>query len=148
STITWNPPVVWAEWLAVTLFLGAFLEGGAQLIRPEVLDQRVACALVNAGLVERHVRAARKRQRRRGQQSQSGYFHCFAPAPVRGGVAPPRPGQSVRLRVLVGRLPAPRLWAAAALQHALAIDVGDHVAVTREQRLGRTHLRAQRQLAF
>ena len=52
------------------------------------------------------------------------------------------------LRLAVGRAPAPDLGALAAAQHALAVDVGDHVAVAAEQRLGRAHLGAGRQLAL
>src|SRR5664279_3077815 len=48
----------------------------------------------------------------------------------------------------VGGLPAPGAGAVAALRHALFVDLGDDVAVAGEQRLGRAHLGAQRQLAF
>src|SRR5258706_14859961 len=58
-----------------------------------------------------------------------------------------------RLRAGPGRqavrgAPAPDFRAAATAQHALAIDVRDHVAVTAKQRLGRAHLGARRELAF
>src|SRR5207247_7393603 len=48
----------------------------------------------------------------------------------------------------VGRAPAPHFGALAAAHHAIAIDVGDHVAVAAQERLGRAHLGAGRQLAF
>src|SRR6185436_15012986 len=48
----------------------------------------------------------------------------------------------------VGGAPAPDFGAAAAAQHALAVDVGDDIAVAAEQRLGRAHLGARRQLAL
>src|SRR5262249_1278994 len=48
----------------------------------------------------------------------------------------------------IGRLPAPGAGAVAALHHPLLVDLGDDVAVAGEQRLGRAHLGAQRQLAF
>src|SRR4029077_13616721 len=46
------------------------------------------------------------------------------------------------------RLPPPRAGAVAALEHALLVDLGDDLAVAGEQRLGRAHLGAQRQLAL
>src|SRR5260370_5126196 len=48
----------------------------------------------------------------------------------------------------VRRLPAPRAGTVAALQHPFLVDLGDDLAVPGEQRFGRAHLRAQRQLAF
>src|SRR5215470_16272133 len=48
----------------------------------------------------------------------------------------------------IGGLPAPRAGAIATPQHPLLVDLGDDVAVAGEQRLGRAHLRAERQLAF
>ena len=51
-------------------------------------------------------------------------------------------------RLAVGGAPAPHFAALAALQHAGAEDVGDHVAVAAQQRLGGAHFRAGRQLAF
>src|SRR6478736_668416 len=48
----------------------------------------------------------------------------------------------------VGGAPAPDFGALAALQHAVAEDVGDDVAVAGHQRLGGAHLGAGRQLAF
>src|SRR5262245_53364318 len=48
----------------------------------------------------------------------------------------------------IGRLPAPGARAVAALDHALLVDLRDDLAVAREQRLGRAHLRAERQLAL
>src|SRR5262245_63028510 len=53
-----------------------------------------------------------------------------------------------RDRLTIGRLPAPGAGAVAALDHALLVDLRDDLAVAGEQRLGRAHLRAQRQLAF
>src|SRR5262245_27117386 len=44
--------------------------------------------------------------------------------------------------------PAPGAGAVAARDHALLVDLGDDLAVTGKQRLGRAHLRAQRQLAL
>src|SRR5215813_15434902 len=49
--------------------------------------------------------------------------------------------------LLVGGLPAPGTRAVAALDHPLLVDLRDHLAVAGEQRLGRAHLGAQRQLA-
>src|SRR5712691_4653456 len=51
-------------------------------------------------------------------------------------------------RLTVGGLPAPGAGAVAALDHALSVDLGDDLAVAGEQRLGRAHLGAERQLAF
>src|SRR5215475_4499033 len=48
---------------------------------------------------------------------------------------------------LVGRFPAPGARAVAALDHPLLVDLRDDLAVAGEQRLGRAHLGAQRQLA-
>src|SRR5216684_7145 len=48
----------------------------------------------------------------------------------------------------VRRLPAPRAGTVAALQHPFLVDLRDDLAVAGEQRFGRAHLRAQRQLAF
>src|SRR5262249_51259424 len=49
--------------------------------------------------------------------------------------------------LFVGRLPAPGAGAIAALGDAVLVDLRDDVAVAREQRLGRAHLGAQRELA-
>src|SRR5712664_2851427 len=60
-----------------------------------------------------------------------------------------RPGRP-RRRWLFGSAirasPAPHLGAFAARHHALPVDVGDHVAVAAEQRLGRAHFRARGEL--
>src|SRR6266853_1419832 len=48
----------------------------------------------------------------------------------------------------IGGRPAPGARAVAALDHTLLVYLGDDLAVTRKQRLGRAHLRAQRQLAL
>src|SRR5260221_8425179 len=48
----------------------------------------------------------------------------------------------------IGGRPAPGAGAVAALDHALLVDLGDDLAVTRKQRFGRAHFRAQRQLAL
>src|SRR6266699_2555858 len=48
----------------------------------------------------------------------------------------------------VRRLPAPCAGTVAALQHPFLVDLGDDLAVAGEQRFGRAHLGAQRQLAF
>src|SRR5262249_13695488 len=53
-----------------------------------------------------------------------------------------------RDRLTIGRLPAPGAGAVAALDHALLVDLGDDLAIAGQQRLGRAHLRAQRQLAL
>src|SRR5712691_8430035 len=53
-----------------------------------------------------------------------------------------------RDRLAIRRLPAPGAGAVAALDHALLIDLGDDLAVAGEQRFGRAHFRAQRQLAL
>src|SRR5258707_11869540 len=44
----------------------------------------------------------------------------------------------------IGGHPAPGPGAVAALDHALLVDLGDDLAVTRNQRLGPTHFGAQR----
>src|SRR6266851_2603041 len=49
---------------------------------------------------------------------------------------------------LVSRAPAPGARTESARRNALAVDVGDLVGVAGEQRLGRAHLGAERQLAF
>src|SRR5450759_1470370 len=51
-------------------------------------------------------------------------------------------------RFAVGSLPTPGARAVTALCHALLVDLGDDGAVAGEQRLGRAHFGAQRQLAF
>src|ERR1017187_3868374 len=56
--------------------------------------------------------------------------------------------ESGRDRFAVSGLPTPGAGAVAALRHALLVDLGDDIAVAGEQRLGRAHLGAQRQLAF
>src|ERR1700687_2945627 len=66
----------------------------------------------------------------------------FAAAPM----PPPAPGASNRNSLVIGGLPAPGAGAVAALDHALLVDLGNDLAVAREQRFGRAHLRAQRQL--
>src|ERR1700730_2594514 len=48
----------------------------------------------------------------------------------------------------IGRRPAPRARAVAALDLALLVYLGDDLTVTRKQRLGRAHLRTQWQLAL
>src|SRR5687768_8420538 len=48
----------------------------------------------------------------------------------------------------VGGLPAPGAGAVATLDHALLVDLRDHLAVAGEQGLGRAHLGAERQLAL
>src|SRR6266481_7764952 len=48
----------------------------------------------------------------------------------------------------IGGRPAPGAGAVAALDHALLVYLGDDLTVTRKQRLGRAHLRTQRQLAL
>src|SRR5215471_9074016 len=48
----------------------------------------------------------------------------------------------------VGGLPSPGAGAITALGDAVLVNLGDDVAVAGEQRLGRAHLRAQRQLAL
>src|SRR5262245_54860071 len=65
--------------------------------------------------------------------------------------APTTKGQFKALRrdgLVIGRLPAPGAGAVTALDHALLLDLRDDLAVAGEQRLGRAHLRAQRQLAL
>src|SRR2546421_6585617 len=56
--------------------------------------------------------------------------------------------RSDRNPLVVGGHPAPGAGTIAALDHALLVDLRDDLAVAREQRLGRAHLRAQRQLAL
>src|SRR6476646_6181973 len=56
--------------------------------------------------------------------------------------------QSGRDVLVVGGLPTPGAGAVAAPRHPLLVDLGDDVAVAGQERLGRAHLGAQRQLAF
>src|SRR5881394_4409540 len=64
-------------------------------------------------------------------------------------LAPLRRGRlRARRARTVSRAPAPDLGALAAAKHALAVDVGNHVAIAAEQRLGRAHLGARGQLAL
>src|SRR5689334_6847086 len=51
-------------------------------------------------------------------------------------------------RFAVGGLPSPCAGTVAAPRHTFLVDLGNDVAVAREQRLGRAHLGAQGQLAF
>src|SRR5262245_22641054 len=51
-------------------------------------------------------------------------------------------------RLAVCRFPAPGTRAIAALDDALLVDLRDDLAVAGQQRLGRAHLRAERQFAF
>src|SRR5882672_6731954 len=60
--------------------------------------------------------------------------------------APARPSGFDRLPI--GGLPAPCTRAVAAFHHALLVDLGDDFAVAGQQRLGRAHLGAERQLAL
>src|SRR5262245_5975810 len=81
-----------------------------------------------------------------------------APSPLWGGSRPscrptvaPNGERQAGLRrdgLAIGRLPTPGAGAVAALDHALLVDLGADLAVAGEQRLGRTHLRAERQLAL
>src|SRR6187399_2930246 len=48
----------------------------------------------------------------------------------------------------IGRLPAPCAGAVSALGDPLLVDLGDDLAVAGQERLGRTHLRTERQLAL
>src|SRR6201991_1267547 len=60
---------------------------------------------------------------------------------------PPSAGSGVD-RLPIGRLPAPGAGTVAALGHPLLVDLRDDLAVAGEQRFGRAHLGAERQLAF
>src|SRR5260370_37617033 len=51
-------------------------------------------------------------------------------------------------RIAIGRFPAPHPRTVTALHHALLVDFSDDRAIAREQRLGRAHLGANRQLAL
>src|SRR5688572_8188656 len=59
-----------------------------------------------------------------------------------------RPPMSGSDRFAIGGLPAPGAGAVAALGDPLLVDVGDDVAVAREERLGRAHLGAEREFAL
>src|SRR6266852_1396327 len=76
----------------------------------------------------------------------------IARAPVASRRPPSRlggsPGGSHRDSLAISSPPAPGAGAVAALDHAFLVDLGDDLAVACEQRLGRAHLRAQRQLAL
>src|SRR5512139_3368224 len=50
-------------------------------------------------------------------------------------------------RLSIGSLPAPCAGAVTTLRHALLVDLGDDIAIAGEQRFGRAHFGAQRQLA-
>src|SRR5207244_4175475 len=63
-------------------------------------------------------------------------FKCAAPA------------RSHCNSLVIGGQPAPGARTVSALDHALLVDLGDDLAIAREQRLGGAHLRAQRQLAL
>src|SRR5688572_25219957 len=65
-------------------------------------------------------------------------------AAARGAAAVTSAGR----RIAVGSLPAPHAGAVTALHHPLLVDLGDDRAVPGQQRLGRAHLGANRQLAF
>ena len=65
-----------------------------------------------------------------------------------GPAATPPLVTSERDGLAIGGLPAPGARAVAALHHPLLVDLGDDVAVAGEQRLGRAHLGAERQLAL
>src|SRR5512136_559815 len=49
---------------------------------------------------------------------------------------------------IVSRSPSPGIRPAAALDHALDVDVGNDIAVSAQEGLRRAHLGTQRQLAF
>src|SRR5436305_15100372 len=49
---------------------------------------------------------------------------------------------------MICALPAPGTRAVTAFDDTLLVNLRDDLAVTRQQRLGRAHFRAQRQLAF
>src|SRR5688572_22167187 len=53
-----------------------------------------------------------------------------------------------RNRFAICRPPSPGAGAIAALDYPLLVDLGDDLAVAGQERFGRAHLRAQRQLAF
>src|SRR5260370_1275169 len=76
----------------------------------------------------------------------------IARAPVASRRPPSRlggsPGGSHRDSLAISSPPAPGAGAVAALDHAFLVDLGDDLAVACEQRLGRAHLRAQRELAL
>src|SRR5580704_6471445 len=70
---------------------------------------------------------------------------------LRGGraVFPPRLARGSHLDALViGGRPAPGAGAVTTRQYPLLVDLGDDLAVPGEQRFGRAHFRAQRQLSF
>src|SRR3954466_15274345 len=58
------------------------------------------------------------------------------------------PTSSSRNGLAIGHLPTPGAGAVAALGDALLVDLRDDLTVTGEQRLGRAHFGAKRQLAF
>src|ERR1700704_2408774 len=58
------------------------------------------------------------------------------------------PTPSRRDGLAIRHLPAPGAGAVATLEDALLVDLRDDLAIAGEQRLGRAHLGAQRQLAF
>src|SRR5215470_1793078 len=53
-----------------------------------------------------------------------------------------------RDRLAISRLPAPSTRTVAALDHSLFENLGDDLTVSGKQRLGRAHLRAERQLSL
>src|SRR5215471_4751826 len=73
------------------------------------------------------------------------------PARAAGAKMGTRAGASGSLRrdrLAIGGLPAPGAGAVAALDHPLLVDLRDDLAVAGQQRLGRAHLGAERQLAL
>src|SRR5258708_27964605 len=66
-----------------------------------------------------------------------------------GGCGRPPEGHILRCdRVAICRFPAPAARAVAALDDTLLVNLRDDLAVAGQQRLGRAHLRAERQFAF
>src|SRR6267143_1492226 len=63
-------------------------------------------------------------------------------------VPQPPQGYSDSNALLIGDLPTPCARTVAARRHALLVDLSDDRAVAREQRFGRAHLGANRQLAL
>src|SRR5262245_32980685 len=99
--------------------------------------------------------AARMLRERSGVRAASSGFSLSLSAfsarvvPSTGGTRTEALWQPSRCdRFLVGRLPTPGARPIAALADPLLVDLRDDLAVAGQQRLGRAHLGAQRQLAF
>ena len=90
--------------------------------------------------------AARRRAR---PATQAGRSHAASAKRTQVWSTRPAHRCSRRDRLVVGRQPAPGTGPITALQDSLLVDLGnDNASVARQQRFGRAHFRAHRQLAL